>query len=85
MINRRFALEIILLFALNLGISFLFRFLIPNVYLADILVSVVLAFIFAIVEQWEDRIHFFKYQRFWYNFFITGIIFCLIDLLLWII
>ncbi len=81
----RFFLELLIILALNKLVNFGMHLLIPNYYLAEILFSVVFAFIFAILEQWVDRRHFYKYQRFWYTFFITGIIFCLLDFIYFVI
>lgn|GEM_PF-1545754 len=83
--NSRFFITLILVMGLNLGINFLFDRLIPNAYLARILASITLAFAFAFISEWEDRIHFYKHQRFWYDFFIIGIIFCLFDLFVFIL
>ncbi len=81
MINSRFIVQLLVILILNIAISMLFRVIIPDYYLARILTSVTLSFVFAIVQQWEDRIHFYKYVRFWYTFFIVGILFCLMDLI----
>ncbi|QOS39171.1 hypothetical protein DYE49_01360 [Treponema rectale] len=79
--NYRFILQIVIILIMNIAISILFQKLIPDYYLARILTSVALSFAFAIIQQWEDRIHFYKYPRFWYTFFIFGILFCLVDLI----
>ncbi|MCR4698804.1 MAG: hypothetical protein K5762_05520 [Bacilli bacterium] len=81
MFNYRFLIQIIIIFVMNMAISILFQMMIPDYYLARILTSVVLSFAFAIIQQWEDRLHFYKYPRFWYTFFIVGILFCLVDLI----
>ncbi len=83
--NRQFLLELLFMFFLNMLVSFVVNLLIPNVYLADIITSVILAFFFALMEQWIDRIHFYRYPRFWYSFFLTGIFFCLWDLIIFLL
>ena len=78
---RRFFIGLILMLGLNFVVNLLFHLMIPDNYnLAEILVSVVLAFLFALIEQWDDRGHFYKYPGFWLTFFILGIVFCLLDL-----
>ena len=81
----RFFIELILILLMNKLVNFGMHLFIPNYYLAEILSSVLFAFIFALIEQWADRRHFYKYQRFWYTFFITGICFCLLDLIYFVI
>lgn len=85
MFNSRFWVSILILFIINMTVSSLCSILIPDVYLAQIVTSVVLAFVFAIYNQWIDRPHFYKYQQFWYTFFIMGIVFCLFDLVVFLI
>ncbi len=83
--NRQFLLELLFMYFLNILVSTAVSLIIPDVYLADIITSIILAFIFALMEQWIDRIHFYKYARFWYRFFLVGIFFCLWDLLIFLI
>lgn len=81
----RFFLGLFLVYLLNSILSILIHLLIPNYYLAEVVMSVTLAFLFALMEQRIDRAHFYKYPRFWYIFFITGIVFCLLDLLFFVL
>jgi hypothetical protein len=80
-----FIIELIVMILINEAISVLTHIFIPNQYLATIISSVLIAFVFAIIQQWVDRRHFYRYQRFWYTFFITGIVFCLLDFVMFII
>lgn len=81
----RFILECLLIYILNSVLSVFVHLLIPDYYLAEIIMSVILAFLFALMEQWIDRRHFYKYPRFWYIFFGNGILLCLIDLIFFVI
>lgn len=83
--NGRLIFEIFMMWVLNTIISMCVHFFIPNYYIAEIIASVVISFIFAVLEQWVDRAHFYRYPRFWYTFFIMGIVFVLFDVLFFII
>ncbi len=81
----RFLLELFVIYIINMVLSFFFSAVIPNVVIAQIATSVALALIFAYVDQWVDRRHFYRYPRFWYTFFITGIFFVLTDMLFFLL
>jgi hypothetical protein len=86
--NRSFVLSIVICLVLNLVVSFLVRLFIPNYYLSSIIISIVLSFIFSIISihgQTQDGLHFFKYPSFWMTFFVTAIIFLLMNFIMFMI
>jgi hypothetical protein len=72
-------------FILNIAISMIFTWLIPNVYLASMLTSIVISFIYSLFILPYDRGHFYRYKRFWYGFLGMGIVFLLIDVFTFIL
>ncbi len=63
---------------LNMLISTIIALLIPSYYLAQIVTSVVIAFLYSLLITPERR-WFYKSQRFWMVFFGLSIIFLLLD------
>ncbi len=80
-----FIIWLLVCLALNTVVSMLVSFLIPNYYLASIITSIIIAFIYAILVQRGDRAHFYRYRSFWMYFLITAIIFMLFDALSFVI
>lgn len=85
MFNSRFFISLLVVLIVNVVVSFVFRILIPNYYIAQLCTSIFMAFFFAVLNEWFDRKHFYKHLSFWYTFFITGIVFVLFDLLWYLI
>lgn len=69
---------LIVFFVLNLVVSLIIGILIPNYYLASIVTSVVIAFLYALLSTFDKK-HFYKDRYFWIRFFGLGIIFLLVD------
>lgn len=85
MFNYKFLLELFLLILFQTLLNAFLTILLQNSYLAEIISSVVLAFGFGIIELPFDKAHFYKYPRFYYVFFTTGIMFLLVDLIFFLI
>ncbi len=79
-----FILWLLLCLVLNTVISTLVSYLIPNYYMASLISSIIIAFVYAILVQ-RDKRHFYRYRNFWIYFLATAIIFMLFDALFWII
>ncbi|MFA6625195.1 MAG: hypothetical protein WCS80_05485 [Bacilli bacterium] len=72
-------ISLVICLLLNFLVSMLFGYLIPNPYLASMITSIVIAFIYSIWVLPFDRIHFYKYKNFWMYFLIGSIVFLLLD------
>ncbi len=80
---RSFVIWFIIIRILNSAISFGRNRLIPgNAYLAEIRTSIVLAFVYSVINYFPERSARFKDKRFYTSFMVTGIIFLLLDLIL---
>ncbi|MFA6861195.1 MAG: hypothetical protein WCR56_02295 [Bacilli bacterium] len=76
--------SILICLFLNMIISFIVQMLVPNYYLAEMIVSVIIAFIYAIFIC-PDKLHFYKYKEFWMYFLGTAVVFLLFDCLFFLI
>jgi len=77
---------IVILFLLNTVISYTRNLLIPtNGYIAERRTSIVLAFVFAIINNWPAGKSRFKTRRFYVCFRATGIVFLLRDFLFFVL
>ncbi|MDD6240596.1 MAG: hypothetical protein PUA93_03310 [Eubacteriales bacterium] len=78
--TRSFLIWLLVIFFLNSIVSIVCQALIPNYYIAEIVTSVILSFIFAIIQE-PDRAHFYRSYGFWVRFLVCAIVFLLFDLL----
>lgn len=80
----QFAFRIFIFLLLNMLISTVVSLLIPNTYLAAMVTSVVLAFIFTAMSTPKGKGKFTS-QTFWMQYFTLAIAFLLMDALFFII
>ncbi len=76
-----FIIWLLVCLALNTLVSTLVSLFIPNYYLATMITSIIIAFVYALISQRGDRLHFYKYRNFWLYFLGTAIVFLLFDAL----
>jgi len=82
--NMSIFISIIICLLLNMIVSFVIRSLVSNYYLAEMLTSIIIAFIYAIIIT-PDKAHFYKNRNFWMYFLGTALFFLLFDCLLFLI
>ncbi len=75
--------RLFILILINMAVSLIVSFLVPNTYAASMITSVILAFFCSAFNgQGREK---YKSTDFWSSFFFLAIIFLLIDLVVWII
>lgn len=72
-------ISLFLCLIINEVVSFLVNLLIPDYFLATIITSIVLSFIFAIFSVQENRSQFYKQKNFYIYFFSLAIMFMILD------
>ncbi len=78
-----FFFRLFILLIINMAVSFFVSALIPNVYLANMVTSVVLAFLFSCFDgRGKEK---FRTADFWSSFLFLSIIFLILDLITWMI
>lgn len=70
---------------LNTAINYAFLALTNDYYLATILTSIVIAFIYAIWSCPRPKSQFYKNRSFWMYFFGIGILFLLVDAIMFLL
>lgn len=78
-------ISILVCLVLNYVVSLLVSLVVPDYYLATMLTSIIIAFIYSLWNVHFDRGHFYKQKGFWMNFFIISIIFLIMDFLVFVI
>lgn len=78
-------ISILICIVINFIVSFLVNLFVPDYYLATIITSVIIAFIYSIWETHFDRGHFYRQKSFWINFFGLGILFLIMDFLIFVL
>ena len=73
-----FIISFVICFFINMVVSFVISAIFPNFYLAQIISSLVIAFIFAILLS-PDKKRCFITREFWQRFLSSAIILLLID------
>lgn len=72
-------ISLFLCLIINEVVSFLVNLIIPDYFLATIITSIVLSFIFAIFSVQENRSQFYKQKNFYIYFFSLAIMFMILD------
>jgi hypothetical protein len=80
-----FVITLVLLLTVNLIVSTLVQAMVPNYYLASMITSVIIAFLYGILATDEDRLHFFKQRDFYVRFLGSAIIFLLVDCVMFLL
>lgn len=70
---------------INEVVSFLVHLLVPDYFLATILTSIILSFVFAILSIQENKSQFYKQKNFYIYFFSLAIIFMILDAIFFIL
>lgn len=78
-------ISLFLCLIINEVVSFLVNLIIPDYFLATIITSIVLSFIFAIFSVQENRSQFYKQKNFYIYFFSLAIMFMILDAFFFII
>ena len=80
-----FLIFLFLLLAVNIVVSVVVQSFVKNYYLASIITSVIIAFIYCIISTQEDRLHFYRQRDFYVRFFGSAIVFLLVDCITFIL
>ena len=80
-----FLISLLICLILNIVVADVVSLLVPDYYLANIVTSVILAFIISLISLPEDKLHFYRNRRFYLSFFTTAIIFLILDAVFFLI